>query len=342
MKKGTKVQGAKILGGELKYISPEAVLLNPKLLIREPQKDSPKFKELVESIKHHGAVLQPIILHQTDKGLELVAGRQRLAASQTAHIKAIPYVEVEGDADQLVSMALDENEARIQMSVMQEAQVLDRVRKLIGKEKAASNVAVAKTLNRPPHWVADHLALLELPKDIQALLDTGEDVTIGKCHELMRVHPSDRPAVMDMMRKMTLRPFRAWLEKQAKEGAIKWVGGKAKPRTEAAKKGEPKKGDEKSQKAHLKAKEAQYTGTSIKEKNAPECTVDMKTPAQVVKIIKKVEDALNAEMQKKPEAQDVAQMNYLRGQMHAYLTCLNLPAADTLNAAMVAFSAKKE
>jgi len=336
--KGTKkVEGAKVLGGELKYISPENIILDPKILIREPQTDSPQYKALVESIKHHGAVLQPIILNQTEKGYRLIAGRQRVEAAKSAKLKAIPYVEVAGTDDQLVSMALDENEARVQMTVMQEAQVLDRARKLLskpGKEKA-SNVVIAKSLNRPPHWVADHLSLLELPKEIQAVLDSAEDVTIGKCHELMRVHSADRPKVLDMMRKMTLKPFRAYLEKQAKDGEIRWVGGKAKPRTESGKKAEPKKGDEKSQKA-------QYTGKKITEKDAPEVTVDMKTPAQVVEIIKKVEDALNAEAMKKPEAQDVAKLNYLRGQLHAFLTTLNLPAADSLNAAMVTYNTDKK
>ena len=314
------------------YISPGDVLIDESILVRDVNRSDPKYKELVESIKFIGTLLQPVVLHQTPKGPRLVCGRQRLDAARAAKVKAVPYVLVEGTDDQLIQMGLDENEARVPMSPIQEAKVLERAAKLLTKgKKKPSNVLIGKRLNRNPRWIADHLDLLSLDADLQRLLDDNSgEVTIGKTHELMRVHPDDRGKVINVMRKTSLTGFREALEKLAamekeKEGSgIRWASGRAQPRTEAAKKGEG-----------ASKKKVKYTGVEIKEKGAPKAKADFATPDQITKLLKKCEHGLVAEVKKKsPSAEEVA---YLRGQIHAYLTVMQLPVADNLKDSLTAF-----
>lgn len=314
------------------YISPQDVLIDEAILVREVNRSDPKFKELVESVRFLGTLLQPLVLNQTPKGPRLVCGRQRLDAAQQAKVKAVPYVLVEGTDDQLIQMGLDENEARVPMSPIQEARVLERAAKLLTKgKKRPSNVVIGKRLNRNPRWIADHLDLLSLDLDLQRLLDdnTGE-VTVGKTHELMRVHPEDRGKVINVMRKTSLAGFKEALEKLAdreKENpgsGVRWASGKAKPRVEKAAKKNKKAAGAK----------AQHTGV-VKEKGVPSAKADVRELPQIIKLLKACESGLLAEAKKKaPSSEEVA---YLRGQIHAYLTVMNLPQADNLKDSLTAY-----
>jgi len=333
--KGKPIKGAKVNEAGFRFIAPGAVILDPKILVRpEVSRTDAKFKELVESVKKLGTLIQPIVLNMTKKGARLVCGRQRLDAARIAKLKSVPYITVEGTDDELLHMGLDENEARVPMSVVQEAQVMQRAAKLLKKStgKTPSNVKLANALGRSPRWVADHLGLLDLPAKVQSALDENApgEVTIGKCHELMRVHPKDREQLVPAMKKLSLNPFRHLLEKKAKDGDIRWAKGKSKPRTEAGKKAKSK--------GVGKAEKAIYTGKKVKEKGAQEAEVDMKTPNQVIKLIKVQEKAILSETKKK--SPDKVELAHARGQMTAYLTVLNLPVADSLKGSLNAHDKK--
>lgn len=319
-----------------KYISPGAVILDEKILIRpEVDRRDPKFKELVASISALGTLIQPLVLNETPKGLRLVCGRQRIDAARIAKVKAVPFITVEGSDEELISMGLDENEARIPMSVVQEAQVLNRAKSILEKSKKGkkvSNVVLGKALNRNERWVGDRLGLLDLPENVLVALDdnTSGDVTIGKCHELFRVHPEDRESVVPVMKKLCAASFRKLLEKMVKAEEIRWAKGKSAPRTEKGKTGKGK--------GEAKAEKVLHSKT-LKEKGAPAVTVDTKTPNQLVKEIKQTEKALLSE-NKKTEP-DIAEVAYQTGYLHALLFGLNLPKSDSLKDSMEKFSAKK-
>lgn len=327
--------------GGLRYIAPRKVILDEKIFVRDVDRKDPKFKELVESVKALGTLIHPLVLNETKQGMRLVCGRQRLDACRQAKLKAVPYITVEGTDSELVHMALDENENRVPMSVVQEAEVLHRARKLLKKEKGKtpSNVLLAKRLNRSARWVADRFEILKLNDEMQKSLDDNSgEVTIGKVHELMRVHPQDRPKVVNLMRSLNLPAFRNALEKHAKAElkekgtGIRWAGGKAKPRTAAAKAGKSKKGS-------AKAEKVVYSKT-VKAEGAPAAEIDVKTPNQILKLVAKCEAGLRSETKKKkPDLEEVA---YQRGQIHAYLVVLNLPQADSLKDALKAHDQKKK
>jgi ParB/RepB/Spo0J family partition protein len=317
-KKGTKEPVEVQVQSGVKFISPGEIVVDPNIRVRDVDRRDPKFKELVESIRVHG-VLQPVILAEDKKGRKvLVAGNHRREGAVVAKVKAIPFILTKGTAEELISKGLDENECRIPMSPIQEAMVLERARRVA---KAKSNVALGNILHRNPRWVADHLSLLELPAEIRDALDdnTGE-VTIGKTHELMRVHPTDRAQVVPVMKRLSLNPFRTYIEKKVVAGEIRFAGGKAAPRTEKGKKGKSV--------GVSKAEKVIYS-KKIKGEGGAEAEIDVKTPNQILKCIAECEKALNSENKKK--APDAIEVSYQKGLVHAYLNVLNLPAAESLD-----------
>jgi ParB family chromosome partitioning protein len=317
---------------KLQFISPNKAgkLIDENISVRDVDRRDPKFKELVESVKRHGIIL-PIVFAKDAKGeLRLVDGRQRIDAARQAKNKSIPYIITPGTYEELISKGLDANEARVPMSVIQEAMVLKRATKLLKKKKGKvpSAVALGKFLGRNPRWIEDRVNLLGMPKEIQDALDDNSGwATIGKCHELARVHPKDRGQLIPMMKRMSVKPFRAHIEKKAKAGEIKWAKGQSKPRTEAGKKGtsDKKKGT------------SDYSKTIKAGKGGPSAEIDVLKPTAIEKALTQAERALNSEnKKKKPSSVEVA---YQRGFIHALLLTLNLPQADSMKDSLAKFEA---
>ena len=76
--------------------------------------------ELAASIKEHG-VFQPIIVKQSIKGYEIVAGERRFRASKMAGLEKIPAIIRAFTDEQMMEIALLENLQRENLSAIEEA-----------------------------------------------------------------------------------------------------------------------------------------------------------------------------------------------------------------------------
>jgi len=311
--------------GEVPEIPITDIIYNEKLLVRGTvDPEDPKFKDLVKSVKKHG-VLQPVILRKVKAGHELLMGRQRIEAAKAAGLDTVPYVLRKGDDGKVFSMGLDENAARVDMSVIENAAALKRAMKLT---KCKTNVELGKIIGRSARWIGAHLELNDLPPEIREALDENDgSVTVTKCHELMRVHPDDRPNMIRALKQLTLEPFKRYLEKEVKEERARWVGGKAAARPKK------KKGDAAAEAAG-KADASYPTEPAGKSDDEG---MDVKTPVRIQAALRKAEKALAKEADKKDPDEAVAV--YHRGRVHAYLDVLNLPEADSLEDALAAHEA---
>ncbi|MBQ2764656.1 MAG: ParB/RepB/Spo0J family partition protein, partial [Firmicutes bacterium] len=70
--------------------------------------DDKKLNELADSIREHG-VLQPLLVRETDKGYELVAGERRLRAAKKAGLEKVPVIILVAEHDKAAEMGLIEN-----------------------------------------------------------------------------------------------------------------------------------------------------------------------------------------------------------------------------------------
>ncbi|OIJ17003.1 chromosome partitioning protein ParB [Anaerobacillus alkalilacustris] len=125
--------------------------------------------ELKDSIINHG-ILQPLLVRKSIKGYEIVVGERRYRAAVEAGLEKIPVIIKELTEDKMMEFALIENLQREDLNPIEEAVAYDKLMKHLNvtQEQLATRVGKSR-----PH-VANHLRLLQLPVEIQNLVEEGQ------------------------------------------------------------------------------------------------------------------------------------------------------------------------
>jgi ParB family chromosome partitioning protein len=162
-----------------------AVLLKTSEL--EPNRDQPRkefdeqsLSELADSIAQHG-ILQPLLVRPiVGGGYQIVAGERRWRAARMAGVKEVPAVVKEMSDSEVMEFALIENLQREDLSPLEEAQ---GYRSLMESYEMTQD-EVAKTVGKSRPAVANALRLLNLPKNVQNLVGSGE-ISAGHARALL-------------------------------------------------------------------------------------------------------------------------------------------------------------
>lgn len=136
--------------------------------IREVDRKSPGFRELVASIVAHG-VIEPLVVRPAEGGYELVAGFRRLAAAKEAKLLTVPVSVQTLDNLAVAEVRLLENLQREDLSPMEEGRAIDSYAKLTG----AKPKEISEKLAKSESWVRDRIGLTTLPTGIQEILQSG-------------------------------------------------------------------------------------------------------------------------------------------------------------------------
>ena len=153
----------------------------------EPNRDQPRkefdsaaLAELADSIAQHG-VLQPLLLRpMLSGGYRIVAGERRWRAARMAGLTEVPAVIREMTDSEEMLFALIENLQREDLTPLEEAR---GYRTLIeAQDLTQEEVSQAVGKSRPS--VTNALRLLNLPEDIQEMLEKGE-ITAGHARTLL-------------------------------------------------------------------------------------------------------------------------------------------------------------
>ena len=141
-----------------------------------------ELNELAVSIKNQG-LLQPIVLRLVENNqYEIVAGERRWRASQLAGLHEVDCVIKEIKENEALEAALIENIQREDLNIIEEA---NAYRGLI-KIKNITNEKLAKIIGKSSSHVSNTLRLLELEKNIQDLVISG-DLSMGHARALIGV-----------------------------------------------------------------------------------------------------------------------------------------------------------
>jgi ParB family chromosome partitioning protein len=152
-----------VASGALRELPVSAIKPNPFQPRREFGEEA--LKELAASIEASG-LLQPVVVRSTHGGYELIAGERRWRAVQRLGWPKIPAVVKEVDDQALLTLALIENLQRDELSPIDTARGYHR---LIEEFKLAQ-AEVARMVGKDRSTVANSLRLLQLPADVQALV----------------------------------------------------------------------------------------------------------------------------------------------------------------------------
>ena len=142
----------------------------------EPNRSQPRrsfdeeaLQELASSISEHG-VLQPILVRpQIYGGYQIVAGERRYRAARIAGLTEIPAIIRELSDSETMQLALIENLQRRDLNAVEEAQ---GYRSLID-DFGFSQEDVARTVGKSRSAIANTLRLLNLPEDVQRMIEDG-------------------------------------------------------------------------------------------------------------------------------------------------------------------------
>lgn len=187
----------------------------------EPNREQPRkefdnaaLAELADSIAQHG-VLQPILLRpMLSGGYRIVAGERRWRAARMAGLSELPAVVREmTDSDEML-FALIENLQREDLSPLEEAKGY----KTLMETQNFTQEEVSKTIGKSRPAITNALRLLNLPKDIQEMLEQGL-ITAGHARTLLSFSNEEemRAAAQKAAEGMSVRE----LEKLAQKGIEK-------------------------------------------------------------------------------------------------------------------------
>lgn len=153
----------------------------------EPNRDQPRkefdseaLSELADSISQHG-VLQPLLLRPLlTGGYRIVAGERRWRAARMAGLTEVPAIIREmSDAEEML-FALIENLQREDLTPLEEA----RGYRTLIEAQDFTQEEVSKAVGKSRPAITNALRLLNLPEDIQGVLERGE-ITAGHARTLL-------------------------------------------------------------------------------------------------------------------------------------------------------------
>jgi len=150
---------------------------NPRTEFPEPE-----IEELADDIRQHG-ILQAIVVHPADAAghYRIHFGAKRLRAARRAGLDEVPVVVRDAPADAYAQVA--ENQKRHGLTP------LDLARFIRAKvNEGESNAAIAARLGMDPTTVGHHLALLELPPELDDALKSGRCTSPRTLYELSKLH----------------------------------------------------------------------------------------------------------------------------------------------------------
>ena len=145
----------------------------------EPNPDQPRkhfekgpLQALAGSIAEAG-VLQPLIVRPVDGAgdrFEIVAGERRWRAAQEAGLDRVPAVIRSSPEDERLQAALIENMVREDLNPVEEA----RACAALVDDLGISKEELARRVGRSRAAISNLVRLLDLPDDVQSLLEKGE------------------------------------------------------------------------------------------------------------------------------------------------------------------------
>lgn len=137
--------------------------------------DETELKDLCNSIKENG-IIQPIIVRRANEQsaqsdvYEIIAGERRYRACKLADLEEIPAIIKDISNNQALEYAIVENIQRKDLSAIEEA----RGYKQLAEEFSYTQEEVSKKVGKSRSYVANILRLLNLPTEIQEMVQEGK------------------------------------------------------------------------------------------------------------------------------------------------------------------------
>tara|TARA_B100000965_G_C19580532_1_gene753301 strand:- start:1339 stop:2193 length:855 start_codon:yes stop_codon:yes gene_type:complete len=179
--------------------------------------DESKLEELSRSIKKNG-MIQPIAVRKnksSSEPYEIVAGERRWLAAQKAGLHTVPIRILDLNDSETLEVAIVENIQREDLNIIEEAKGYKRLNEEFGYDQDK----IAVMMSRSRSHVSNTLRLLNLPKDIIAMLEQGE-LTAGQARPLIGMPNASSIAEEIVAKKLSARSIENIKKKKLKSFTI--------------------------------------------------------------------------------------------------------------------------
>jgi ParB family chromosome partitioning protein len=154
-----------------------------------------ELERLADSIRQHG-VLQPIVVRRAGDRYELLVGERRWRASRAAGRETIPAVVSDAASDARLEIALVENVQRRDLNPIELALAFRSL-----AEHGLTQEEIGRRVSLDRSTVANHIRLLELPRELQGDVESGR-ISAGHAKALLQVaNPERRRQLRDRVLK---------------------------------------------------------------------------------------------------------------------------------------------
>jgi ParB family chromosome partitioning protein len=208
-------------GEAVQHLNLDQIKPNPLQPRREF--DNTKLKELADSIRSSG-VLQPIVVREKDGTFQVIAGERRLRASRLANRRTIPAIVRQVPDDELLELALIENIQRADLNPMEKSRAFWELshRYNLTHEQIAERVGSSRSN------ITNFLRLLDLPEEIQALVQCG-DLSMGHARAILGLPlAKDQVALAEKIMKedLSVRQTEDWIARIKRDKPARRTPGK--------------------------------------------------------------------------------------------------------------------
>lgn len=131
--------------------------------------DEAALEALATSIATHGLMQPVVVRRRAQGGFELIAGERRWRAATRAGLVTLPALVREADERARLELALVENMVREDLSPIEVAHAVA----VLVEDFGQSHTQIAVHLGRSRPAVSNLMRLLELPDEVQQMVDTG-------------------------------------------------------------------------------------------------------------------------------------------------------------------------
>ena len=179
--------------------------------------DDKKLEELSRSIKKNG-MIQPIAVRKnksSSEPFEIVAGERRWLAAQKAGLHEVPITILDLNDSETLEVAIVENIQREDLNIVEEAKGYKRLHDEFGYDQDK----IANMMSKSRSHVSNTLRLLNLPKDIIAMLEQGE-LTAGQARPLIGMQNASSIAEEIVAKKLSARSIENIKKKNTKSFTI--------------------------------------------------------------------------------------------------------------------------
>jgi ParB family transcriptional regulator, chromosome partitioning protein len=169
------------------------IVANPK----QPRRhfDETSLKELAESIKRHG-ILQPLVVTpQKDGKYTIIAGERRWRAAKIAGLKSLSAIIRSAKELEQLEIALVENVQRVDLSPLEQAVSIQRLR----DQFSLGYEAIGHRLGKATTTITNIVRLLSLPQNAQeALID--QKISEGHARAVLALKdPKKQQELLDLI-----------------------------------------------------------------------------------------------------------------------------------------------